>query len=249
MTTLNQQSRRAVDLVSFIIPAWNEEAVLGRTLAALEAAARSLAVRHETIVVDDASTDRTAEIAREHGTRVLSVNHRQMARTRNAGAKAATGDLFIFVDADTTVTDTVVRGAVEAVRHGAAGGSCVILFDGHLPLYVKLLMPLFHTARRFFHFPAGCFLFCTRQAFEAVGGFSPELYAAEEVALGAALKRLGPFVVLREWAITSGRKLRAYSGWELLWLFCRLGSRGWHGVKKRRGLEIWYGERRPDPDL
>jgi glycosyltransferase involved in cell wall biosynthesis len=56
-------------MVSLIIPAWNEERMLAQTLPVLEQAARALPVRHETIVVDDASTDRTGRVAREHGGR------------------------------------------------------------------------------------------------------------------------------------------------------------------------------------
>ncbi len=54
-------------LISFIIPAWNEESVLGPTLEALSIARRHVAAPSEVIVVDDGSTDRTAEIARQHG--------------------------------------------------------------------------------------------------------------------------------------------------------------------------------------
>src|SRR5436190_23873955 len=90
-------------LVSFVIPAWNEESVLGPTLEAVRVAARHLAEPSEVIVADDSSTDQTAEIARQHGARVVTVQHRQISATRNAGAGAAQGDLLIFIDADTLV--------------------------------------------------------------------------------------------------------------------------------------------------
>src|SRR6267142_462075 len=120
-------------LISFIIPAWNEESVLGRTLEALSIARRHLTVPSEVIVADDSSTDRTAEIARQHGARVLAVQHRQISATRNAGARAAQGDLLIFIDADTLVTREAVCAAVEAVRAGAIGGGCAIRFSGRIP--------------------------------------------------------------------------------------------------------------------
>ena len=84
-------------LISFVIPAWNEESVLGPTLAAVSVATRHLAEASEVIVADDSSTDRTAEIARQHGARVVTVQHRQISATRNAGARAAQGDLLIFI--------------------------------------------------------------------------------------------------------------------------------------------------------
>src|SRR6185369_4599544 len=125
-------------LISFVIPAWNEESVLGPTLEALSAARKHLAERSEVIVADDSSTDRTAEIARQHGARVVSVKHRQISVTRNAGAREAQGDLLIFIDADTIVTPKAVCAAVEAVRTGAVGGGCAIRYSGHLPAYLRV---------------------------------------------------------------------------------------------------------------
>ena len=75
--------------ISFIIPAYNEERLLGQTLSAIDQAARALGEPVEVIVVDDASTDRTAAIAQEHWARVVSVKCRQIAATRNAGAREA----------------------------------------------------------------------------------------------------------------------------------------------------------------
>ena len=75
-------------MLSVIVPAYNEELLIGRTLRALRAAGGALGQPFEVIVVDDASTDRTAAIAAEHGARVLSVHNRQIAATRNAGARA-----------------------------------------------------------------------------------------------------------------------------------------------------------------
>src|SRR3989442_1575013 len=91
-------------VISFIIPAHNEEELIGRTLSALHQSARALGEPYEAIVANDSSTDRTGAIALEHGARVVAVNRRQIAATRNAGARAAIGDMFIFVDADTMVT-------------------------------------------------------------------------------------------------------------------------------------------------
>src|SRR5687767_3744901 len=106
-------------MISFIIPAYNEEALLGRTLRALRfSAGESLKnQRHEVIVVDDASTDRTAQIAEQQGARVVSVNKRHIAAVRNAGAREAQGDIFIFVDADTTVSPQVLRAALDALHN------------------------------------------------------------------------------------------------------------------------------------
>jgi hypothetical protein len=86
--------------LSYFFPAHNEEALLGRTLAALHESARELSEPYEVVVANDASTDRTGQIALEHAARVVAVDRRQIAATRNAGAQAAMGELLIFVDAD-----------------------------------------------------------------------------------------------------------------------------------------------------
>jgi glycosyltransferase involved in cell wall biosynthesis len=234
-------------MISFIIPAHNEEHLLGRTLTALNAAARALVEPFEVIVVDDASTDCTAAIAREHGARVVSVEHRQIAATRNAGASAARGEMFVFIDADTIVTESAVAASVDAMRRGAAGGGSAFRFDGRLPFYGRILQAAASPLYRLLGLASGCFLFCTRDAFHAAGGFDASLYGAEEAAMSRALRRQGRFVILREVVITSGRKLRAHSAREILGTLIRLAFTGSNGVRKREGLEIWYGERRGDP--
>lgn len=234
-------------MISFIVPAYNEERCLGATLDALHAAGRAAGEPYELLVVDDASTDRTALIAQRHGALLVSVAHRQIAATRNSGARKANGDLFIFVDADTIVDAAVVRAAVEALRDGAVGGGAAVEFDGTVPLYARLLMPILVRLFRAARLAAGCFLFCTRDAFAAVGGFDETFYGAEELVMSRALKRHGRFVVLRQAVITSGRKLRTHSVGEVLMVIGRLALRGPKAVKQRQGMELWYAERREDP--
>jgi glycosyltransferase involved in cell wall biosynthesis len=225
-------------MVSFVIPAHNEAELIGRTLSAVHDSARALGEPYEVIVADDASTDRTAALARGQGARVVPVNRRRIAATRNAGARAAAGELLFFVDADTAVTRPAVRAAVRALRRGAAGGGCRTRFDGPVPLYaavlervvLPVLLPLLRVA-------PGCFLFCTRQAYLAAGGFDESLLWSEEVAFVRRLRRGGRFVFLREFVVTSGRKLRTHSALGLL----RVGARLLLG--RPEGLEYWYGPR------
>jgi glycosyltransferase involved in cell wall biosynthesis len=236
-----------MSMISFIVPAYNEEQVLGSTLAALHTACRAVGAPYELIVVDDGSTDETAAIAEGHGAVLVSVAHRQIAATRNSGARKATGELFIFVDADTIVNEAILRAALEACRDGAVGGGAGIEFDGFVPLYARLLVPIVVRAFRLTRVAMGCFLFCTRSAFVAVGGFDEDFYGAEEVVMSSALKRHGRFVVLKETVITSGRKLRTHTVREMLVVLMRVVFRGSSVVKQRQGMELWYAERRTDP--
>ena len=238
-----------LNLVSFIIPAWNEESVLGPTLEALSVATRHLDVPSEVIVADDGSTDRTAEIGRQHCARVITVHHRQISATRNAGARVAQGDLLIFIDADTIVTAEVVRAAVATVRAGAVGGGCAIRFTGRIPMYLRVLIPFEMLFCRMMRIAFGCFLFCTREAFEAVGGFDTTIYATEEVTLSLALRRQGRFVCLRECVSTSGRKLRTHSTIEWFVQIYRISFARHRYIRDRTAMGVWYGDRRPDPEL
>jgi glycosyltransferase involved in cell wall biosynthesis len=236
-------------MISFIVPAYNEEALIGRTLDALNSAAQSIGEPFEIVVADDASSDRTAAIAEARGARLTRVNLRQIAATRNAGARAAIGDKLIFVDADTVVSEQVVRTAIEVMNKGAAGGGSAVSFDGRLPRYAELVHPTLVRLFRATGLACGCFLFCTRRAFEAAGGFDEKLFASEGIAMSRALKRQGRFVVLRESVTTSGRKLRMYSGKQVLRLFAGLLLAGPKALRRRDGLEVWYGGAREDPDL
>ena len=236
----HDRPERTVSLVSFIVPAWNEEAQLAATLTAIREAARPLAGRFEIVVADDDSTDRTREIAERLADRTVHVNHRRIAATRNAGARAAQGDLLIFVDADTKISSELLQAVVQAVHQGAVGGGCLARLDEPVPVWARLAVVELNAYCRLFKVAYGCFLFCTREAFEAVGGFDASLYITEEVALSQALRRLGHFAVLPHRVVTSGRKLRS------LTLPQALGA-AWraifYGFRSPRGKEVWYENR------
>jgi len=129
------------------------------------------------IVADDSSIDGTTVIAREHGARVVAVNFRQIAATRNAGARMTTGDLLFFVDADTIVTGRAVCAAVRILRGGAVGGGSAVRFDGPVPLYATILervvlpvlLPLLKMA------PGCFFVFARERQYLSAGGFDETL--------------------------------------------------------------------------
>jgi glycosyltransferase involved in cell wall biosynthesis len=232
--------------VSFIVPAHNEERLLGRTLDALEATVAVLAHPSEVIVVDDASTDGTARIARSRGARVIPVNLRHIAAVRNAGARAASGDYLFFVDADTVVNEPVVTAALKALDRGVVGGGARVQWDGQMPFWARIAEVLTLFWMRVGRLAAGCFFFCTRTAFETAGGFEERVYASEELFLSRALKRQGRFVLLSEPVTTSARKFRTYSAREMLGMIRALGWRPWRALRERERLDLWYGERRHD---
>jgi glycosyltransferase involved in cell wall biosynthesis len=235
-------------MISFIVPAYNEEHELATTLAAIRIAADSASHPYEIIVVDDASTDATPEIASDAGATVVRINRRQIAASRNAGARAARGDYLLFVDADTRINRAHVTGAVTALVTGCSGGSAWVAMDGLVPNWGRMLWRGLSVIYFGLNLGAGAFLFTTRRNFDAIGGFDEQYFAGEEVYLTLALKKLGRFSVLREPVVTSGRKLRMYPRKEFLREFFGVLARGPRGVRSRAKLGLWYdGKREKHP--
>ena len=224
--------------LSIIIPAHDEEVLLGATIDALHQAARSVGEEYEIVVVDDSSTDRTADVAAAHAARVVRADVHQIAAARNAGARAAVGGMLVFVDADTIVQPQVLCEAVEAMREGAVGGGAGARFEGSAPRWAHAAIGFAAWILRTAGWAAGCFFFARRAPFERVGGFDERYFASEEIHLSRALKRLGQFVILPHAVLTSARKAEVYTMRHSLWLMLRML---WPGsLKRREGLDFWY---------
>jgi glycosyltransferase involved in cell wall biosynthesis len=229
-------------MISFVILAHNEELWIGKCLGSIRATMESLAEPYEVIVVDDASTDETGRIAAEMGAQVVRVELRRISAVRNAGARKARGEEFFFVDADTQVNEAAVGAALAAMRAGAAGGGCVFKFDGHIPLWGRMIHGCATAVARVVEWVGGCFLFCTREAFVAMGGFSERLYAGEDIAFCQGLKKVGRFVLPEPTVVTSGRKLAVVSVWEVLGLVLTIAFRGAR-YENKMIMDILYGRR------
>ncbi|MEZ6193712.1 MAG: glycosyltransferase [Phycisphaerales bacterium] len=236
-------------MYSFIIPAHNEEKLLPRTLRAIHDAAKVLAGPYEIIVANDASTDTTEQVALQHGARVVNVDHRQISKTRNSGAAEAQGDIFVFVDADTFVNDALLKSMHNRLQNGIVGGGAVVALGGNLPLYGRVFGPIFTFIYSRAGFAAGCFIFCKRDAFQAINGFDETLFAGEELEFTRQMRRQGKFKILREPVVTSGRKLRTHTARELASTVFGFMLQGPKALKSRDKLDMWYGERREDTEV
>jgi glycosyltransferase involved in cell wall biosynthesis len=237
---------------SIVVPAYNEERYLGATLAGLKAAMAAAPGRGEIVVCDNNSTDGTAALAKDEGARVVFEPVNQISRARNTGARAARGRVLVFVDADTHLPPALLREALAALESGAAcGGGAAVRFDGaaaHSALAAAV--GFWNRLSRRHRLAAGSFVFVTREAFDAVGGFSEHVYASEEIWLSRAVARWGrerqlDFVILEDPpVVTSNRKAEWFSagavlGSILLLLVFPLA------VRSRRLCWLWY--RRPLP--
>lgn len=232
---------------SVVIPAYNEAGELPATLAALRAAMRAESGEGECIVVDNNSDDGTADAASRHGgDRIVFEPVNQIARARNAGAAAARGRFLVFVDADTRISPQVLDDALRALRTEAVvGGGALVRFEDDPGPVGRFGIRLWEWVSRSTGVAAGSFLFCRRDAFEAVGGFDERLYASEEIRLSHRLKREGRrrgmrFTVLTDAPVrTSARKLRWHSGPRIVAysLFLCLMP---FALRSRRLCGFWY---------
>jgi len=235
------------------VPAFNEEKLLAETLASIRVAAE--AFRHrgwatELIVCDNSSTDRTAEIAREAGARVVFEPVNQIARARNTGAGKAGGDWLVFVDADSSPSAALFDDMIFFMESGTCiGGGSTVAFDT-TNIQAKLWLALWNALSRVARWAAGSFMFCEAAAFREAGGFSTELYAGEEIELSRRLKRLARrtkrrFVILHRHPLrTSDRKVRLYSWRELIFFTLKTVVLGGRTLRKKEDCFVWYDGRR-----
>ncbi len=232
-------------MVSFVIPAHNEAAGLGRTLQAIHDSAEALNLSYEIVVANDASTDDTAEVAAQNGAIVVPVNNRQIAATRNSGGRAAKGEYIFFIDADTLANPGSIAEALRYMENGAAGGGAPALFDDAVPLYIKLGAWLGVLGAKLVGFTGGAFMYCTRAAFLKTGGFDERLFWSEEGKFALALKREGRFVVLWRPVRTSGRRFRSMTGFDVLSIIARVFlSPGKIFTDRAAVAKIWYDSNR-----
>jgi len=231
-------------MLSFVVPAYNEELELPSTLEAIHAAAAAISEPYEIIVVNDASTDGTAAVADNGGARVVTIQRRQIAAARNAGAHAARGDVLFFVDADTRISSRTVSASLMALKNGCVGGGARVQINEEIPRWAKIFVNVFGKIYFAVNLGAGAFLFTSRSLFHQVGGFDEQCFAGEEIYFSQALKKVGPFRVVTDPVETSGRKLRMYSRREVMGGLVGIILRGKRGVRSRDRLDLWYNGKR-----
>ena len=176
-----------------VIPAFNEAAYLPRLLDSIEVAESNYSGGKEAIeviVADNMSTDTTAEVAKAHGARVVSVEKRRIAAARNGGARAARGEILCFIDADSAIHPQTFDTIEQSINTGrvVAGTSSVTLERRSIGLLVTycLAMPLALLT----NIDTGV-VFCRREDFEAIGGYDENRLYAEDVQFLLMLRSLG----------------------------------------------------------
>lgn len=240
-------------LISVIVPAYNEERLLGETLRHVQAAMTAFTRRHwqtELIVCDNNSTDRTAQVARDAGATVAFEPENQIGRARNRGAQTATGDWLIFVDADSHPGAALFDDVAAQIETGRClAGGCTIRLPPGYPAG-NAITHLWNGVSRALRWCAGSFIFCQTAAFRKLGGFNTNLYASEELELSQRLKKLARqehkrIVILhRHPIVTSARKLELYTPREHFAFLARTILRRGKTLTNREACHTWYDGRR-----
>ena len=239
--------------LSIVIPAFNEERVIEDCL---ESISMSLGGNHdgectaEIIVVDNNSTDRTADLARQAGAMVVFEPINQIGRARNAGAAAATGEWLLFLDADSLLSAELLADIMAMIKDGKhVGCGSTLSMDG-LPWWANGIFHVWRGMSIMFRWAAGALIVCRRDAFQEIGGFPVDIYALEEIELSKGLKKWGRprdlgFAILSQHPLkTSSRKIALYSTWEIAAQILRVFLSRRKTLGDRRRLSVWYDGRR-----
>jgi rSAM/selenodomain-associated transferase 2 len=189
-----------VEKISIVIPVLNEAIAIRAVLAQVLDTPNV-----EAIVVDGGSEDDTVAIAQTTGVKVISTMAGR-ARQMNAGAAVATGDILLFLHADTQLPpsfDGFVHQALQ--KPGTVAGAFELRIDAQLR-GVKLIERMVNWRSHFLSMPYGDqAIFLKKSVFAELGGF-PDLPIMEDFELMRRLKRLGRIAIVSAPVITSGRR-------------------------------------------
>ena len=190
-------------MISVIIPAYNEQGVIGNTVRYLKSVANNQSVK-EIIVVDGGSSDNTVNEAEREGALVIKSPRKGRAAQMNEGAHVAQGPILYFIHADSLPPLTFVADIREAVENGFPMGCYRLRFDiDHWFLQANAWFTRFDVnAFRY----GDQSLFVSREYFNKVAGFCEKHIVFEDYEIIKRLRRHGKFAVLSKEVITSARK-------------------------------------------
>ncbi len=239
--------------ISIIIPAYNEERLLPKTIQCIKESAAVFVnnnCQYEIIVCNNNSTDKTAEIASSLGATVVFEPVNQIARARNSGAKTASGDWLIFIDADSHPAPELFKSVLNAIESNKIiGGGCLIEME-NIPFIAKAVSEFWNLISITMRWAAGSFIFCRSDAFKSIGGFNEDLFASEEIDFSKRIKRFARGKNLRFKIITkprlrtSERKVHLYEKREYCIFVLKTVLKFGSTLRERESCKIWYDGRR-----
>ena len=216
--------------VSVVVPTLNEAERIVGCLHALRAWRKG---GTELIVADGGSTDATVTLAKSRADRVL-IGPRGRAKQMNLGASAATGDLLVFLHADTLLPPDAMTALATALADAQVSwGRFDVQIDGASPL-LKLVAALMNLRSRWSGIATGDqAIFVRRDVFQRIGGF-PEQPLMEDIELSKRLRKLSRPACLRQRVITSGRRWEQRGVLRTIVLMWLLRALYWIGLPAER---------------
>ncbi len=202
-------------MISIIIPAYNEESVIQKTLLFLKEA--TTGTDAEIIVVDGGSTDNTVQICKGQKVQVFLSDSKGRAAQMNFGAKKANGELLYFLHADSIPPATFLNDISRALANGYKAG-CYRL--GFYPDHFLLKVYAWFTRFDIDLFRFGDqSLFVTKSVFTKIGGFRENLAVMEDQQIITDLKKMVNFRIIPKQVITSSRKYERIGMLKLQFIF------------------------------
>ncbi len=216
--------------LSVIVPVLNE---MSGIRSALQALAPLVARGAQVLLVDGGSVDGTVALAQVNGVRVVQ-SERGRAVQMNSGAQQATGDILLFLHADTRLppaADRLIRQALST--RAQVWGRFDVCIAGK-PRMLRVIAALMNLRSRWSGIATGDqALFMTRTAFDAVGGF-PDQPLMEDIEMSTRLLKISRPICLRARVITSGRRWETHGLWRTVLLMWQLRLAYWLGVSPER---------------
>ncbi|MDQ3219579.1 MAG: glycosyltransferase [Acidobacteriota bacterium] len=168
--------------ISIIIPAYNEEKYLKSTLEKIRIGLNSVSNQFEVIVVNNNSEDKTAEIAINSGARVVNESIHNIGKVRNTGAKSASGDVFIFIDADTLVPEELFQQIADIMQDKKCfGGAVAVAYEEFQRKWMKYYLLGWKFWGEVFNMKQGAAQFCRKTAFKELSGYDESIFMGEDI--------------------------------------------------------------------
>jgi len=208
--------------ISVVIPAHNEQDYILKCIQSVNAASEKFSGEVEVVVCINRCTDTTQQIAQEQGAIVVEEEEANVAKVRNTGMAAATGDVIVTLDADSTISSNFLCAVENKMKCSKyAGGAALLIVDEFNMASIILGVVLVFPALMLMRFSAGTF-WISRKTYSEVGGFDESYLTGEDFEYWRRLRRYARSnrlkfgMLIRSYVLTSGRKMDEFGPWFML---------------------------------
>lgn len=231
-------------MISIIIPARNEEKYLPGCLEAISKATEHISEQIEIVVVLNRCTDNTEQVARDNDCIIARNDSKNLSMIRNEGVRISSGEVVITVDADSRMSEGMLKRILQELHSGRVIGGGVLILPDRWSAGIICTGLCIVPIALWYGISGGVF-FCSREDFDAIGGFDESLCSIEDIDFARRLKAHGKksgrkFINLyREHIVSSTRKFDAFGDWYFIkhpLQFLRLLK----GTSQKDADKVWY---------